>query len=121
MKQAKKLKFVKDLKKQAEVCYDDCDIKTVAEKIIKGNINHIVIIDREHRLHGIVTSFDITKAVAQNKNEIKEIITKKVITTADNEPVDIATRKMKQHNISALPVVDDQMNVIGIISSEELM
>ena len=44
-------------KKEAEICYEDCDIKEVADKIIRKNINHIVITDRDKVLKGIVTSF----------------------------------------------------------------
>jgi CBS domain-containing protein len=121
MKITAEVKFVKDLKKEAEICYDDCDIRVVAEKIIKENINHIVITDKENTLKGIVTSFDITKAIAKDKKELKEIITKKVITTNDNEPISNAARKMKVNNISALPVIDDDDKVVGIISSEELI
>jgi uncharacterized protein (DUF39 family) len=121
MKITAEVKFVKDLKKEAEICYDDCDIRVVAEKIIKENINHIVITDKENTLKGIVTSFDITKAIAKDKKMLKEIITKKVITTNDNEPISNAARKMKVNNISALPVIDDDDKVVGIISSEELI
>ncbi|TXT63770.1 MAG: hypothetical protein BAJALOKI1v1_670021 [Promethearchaeota archaeon] len=121
MRQTDKIKFVKDLKKKAVICYNDCDIKIVAEKIITQNINHVIITNRNNKLEGIVTSFDITKAVAKNKNTLQDIITKKVITTMDNEPVDVAARKMKKFQISALPVVDDKNNVVGIISSEELL
>ena len=101
--------------------YDDCDIKTVAKKIIESNMNHIVITNRANILQGIVTSFDITKALAENKEELKEIITKRVITAVDNDPVDVAARKMRNNNISALPVIDDNKKVVGIITSEELM
>ena len=121
MKIASELKFVKDLKKKAETCYDDCDIKVVAERIIRNNVNHIVIIDRENTLKGIVTSFDITKAIAEDKHKLDEIVTTRVITTSDNEPLDVAARRMKTNDISALPVVDDQKKVVGIITSEELM
>jgi len=121
MKQTSKLKFVKDLKRQAIKCFDDCDLKKVAEKIIEENMNHIVITDRENYLKGIVTSFDVTKAIALNKRELNDIITKKVITTTDNEPIGLAARRMKNNNISALPVVDESKRVIGIITSEELM
>ncbi|MBY9005862.1 MAG: homocysteine biosynthesis protein [Candidatus Lokiarchaeota archaeon] len=121
MRQSLELKFVKDLKRKAVTCYEDCEIKIVAERIINKNTNHIIITTHENKLRGIVTSFDITKAVAQDKHEIKEIITKKVITTTDNEPIDVAARKMKQHEISALPVIDEQNHVVGIITSEELM
>ncbi|MGQ4875749.1 MAG: homocysteine biosynthesis protein [Promethearchaeia archaeon] len=121
MKITTELKFVKDLKKKAEICYDDCDIKIVAEKIIRNNVNHIIITDRNGILKGIVTSFDITKAIAEDKNELKDIITKRVITASDNDPIDVAARKMKANNISALPVIDENKKVIGIITSEELM
>ena len=121
LKQISELKFVKDLKKKAEICYDDCDIKIVAKKIIEKNTNHIVITNRANILQGIVTSFDITKALAENKDELKEITTKRVITAADNDPLDVAARKMRNNNISALPVIDDNKKVIGIITSEELM
>jgi uncharacterized protein (DUF39 family)/CBS domain-containing protein len=121
MRQTSEIEFVKDLKRDAVICYHDCDIKIVAEKIIKQNINHIVITDRHNKLKGIVTSFDITKAVANNDKKLEDIITKKVVTTTDNEPVDVAARRMKKHEISALPVIDDKNNVMGIISSEDLM
>jgi CBS domain-containing protein len=121
MRQTTELKFVKDLKKKATICYEDCDIKIVAEKIINGNVNHIVITDTDHILKGIVTSFDITKAIAKDKSELKAIITKKVITTTDNEPIEVAARKMKINEISALPVIDENKKVVGIISSEDII
>jgi len=121
MRQISELKFVKDLKREAIICYEDCDLKIVAEKIIEENMNHIIITDRENFLKGIVTSFDVTKAIAKDKTELKDIITKKVITTTDNEPIELAARKMKLNEISALPVIDDNKKVIGIITSEELM
>jgi uncharacterized protein (DUF39 family) len=121
MKQTSELKFVKDLKKSAEICRIDCEIKTVAERIINSNTNHIVITDENDILKGIVTSFDITKAVAEHKSDLKDIITRRVITSADNDPIDVAARKMKANSISALPVIDDNKKVIGIITSEELI
>ena len=121
MKQISGVKFVKDIKRAAEICYEDCDIKEVAKKIINKNINHIIITDHENKLKGIVTSFDITKAIAQDKINLKDIITNKVVTTEDNDLITNAARKMKMNNISALPVIDDNNKVVGIISSEELM
>jgi len=121
MKEISKLKFVKDLKKKAEICHINCEIKIVADKIIKKNTNHIVITDENNILKGIVTSFDITKAIAEDKNTLKDIITKRVITALDNDPIDIAARKMKTNKISALPVIDENKKVIGIITSEELI
>ncbi len=121
MKQKSQIKFVKDLKRKAEICHIDCEIRTVAERIIKSNRNHIIITDNENVLKGIVTSFDITKAIAGDKDILREIITKRVITATDNDSIDVAARKMKSNEISALPVIDDNKKVIGIITSEELI
>ncbi|NHJ26217.1 MAG: CBS domain-containing protein [Candidatus Lokiarchaeota archaeon] len=121
MKQKSEFKFVKDLKRKAVICYDDCDLRMVAEKIVHENMNHIIITNREHILQGIVTSFDVTRAIAESKSELKQIITRKVITTSDNELLELAARKMKTNNISALPVIDDNKKVLGIITAEELM
>ncbi|MFX1389772.1 MAG: homocysteine biosynthesis protein [Promethearchaeota archaeon] len=121
MKQTARLRFVKELKREAIICSDDCDLKTVAQKIINQNTNHIVITDKDKTLKGIVTSFDITKAIAESKTDLSRIITKRVIITTDNEPIEIAARKMKLNNISALPVISKNNKVVGIITSEELM
>ncbi len=121
MRQSTAIRFVKDLKKKAIICYNDCDLKIVAKKIIEENINHVVITNKANQLEGIVTSFDVTKAIAHDKRELKEIVTRKVITTKDNEPINVASRKMKIHEISALPVINEQNVVTGIITSEELM
>jgi len=69
---------------------------------------------------GIVTSWDITKAVAEGKNRLGEIITRKVVTTTLDEPVEAASRKMAQHQISALPVIDNDRKVLGIVTSEDI-
>jgi CBS domain-containing protein len=34
--------------------------------------------------------------------------------------VEVAARKLSQHNISALPVVDGKGKVLGIITSEDI-
>jgi CBS domain-containing protein len=121
MKLESELKFVKDLKRKAVICYEDCDISVVAQKIIESELNHILITDKEKKLKGIVTSFDIAKTIAQNHTTLNEIITKKIVTTKDNEPVSFAIRKMKKNNISALPVINNDYKVVGIITSEDII
>ncbi len=121
MKEVRTQKFVKDFKKQALICHLNDSINIVAKKIIEENENHVAIVDDDGILKGIVTSFDMTRAIAENKEILSEIITKKVITTTDDEPIDIAARKMRVNNINGLPVIDKNKRVIGLITSEELL
>lgn len=120
MKQTEEIPFVNDVKHTAITCTEDDEIRTVAERIINRSINHVIVADNEGRLRGIVTSWDITKAVAEGKKKLSEIIVRKVVTTTPDEPLEAASRKMAQHQISALPVIDHNKRVLGIITSEDI-
>jgi uncharacterized protein (DUF39 family)/CBS domain-containing protein len=120
MKQTREVLFVESLIRPAVTCKEDEDVETVAKRIIQHNVNHIVVVDGESKLRGIVTSWDITRAVANGKRGLAEIITRKVVTSSPQEPVELASRKLALHNISALPVIDGQSKVLGIITSEDL-
>ena len=120
MKQTREVLFVEGLIRPAVTCKEDDNVEVVAKKIIQQNVNHIVVVDDESRLSGIVTSWDITRAVANGKKGLTEIITRRVVTASPQEPVEAASRRLALHNISALPVIDDQRKVLGIITSEDL-
>jgi len=100
----------------------DEEIRTAARKLLKGETNHLPVIGETGRLVGIVTTYDVSKAVANpgRASTVTDIMKKKVITTTPDEPVDIAVRKLEKHNISALPVVDAQDHVIGILTAMNL-
>ncbi|MFB0500869.1 MAG: homocysteine biosynthesis protein [Candidatus Bathyarchaeia archaeon] len=120
MKQTKEITFVENLTHPAITCTENEKIKTVAQRIIIHSVNHIVVVDNHEKLRGIVTSWDITKAVAEGKEKLTDITIKKVVTTTPDEPIEAASRKMAQHNISALPVINRDKKVLGIITSEDI-
>jgi len=120
MKQIKEITFVRELLHPAVTCKEEESIRAVAEKIIHESVNHIVVVDSEGGLKGIVTSWDITKAVAMGKNKLGDIIVRNVICASPDDPTELASRKMAQHNISALPVVDSRKYVLGIVTAEDL-
>jgi len=96
------------------------DIKKVAKMIVSKNIDHVPIVSEEGVLIGIVTTWDLTKALAEDKKTLKEIMTRYVITARESERIDDVARRMAQHHISGLPVVDDVMRVKGLITSDDI-
>jgi CBS domain-containing protein len=82
-------------------------------------VNHILVVDKDEKLRGIVTSWDITKAVANGEKKLKNVIVRNVHTVSLNDPIELAVRRMDQHKISALPVIDDESMVMGIVTSED--
>ncbi len=117
----KEIKVVRSVMTTAITVSEDTSIEEAARIMINRSVNHLPVVNPEGILVGIVTSWDIAKAVALNKRgSVKEVMTKKVIVTHPDEPVEIAARKMEEHNISALPVVDAKRRVIGLVTSEDL-
>ncbi|MGZ7047637.1 MAG: CBS domain-containing protein, partial [Methanobacterium sp.] len=72
------------------------------------------------KLIGIVTAWDISKAVALKCNKLEDIMTKEVVITKNDDRIEKAADKMKKYNISSLPVVDDYGRVIGIITTDHI-
>ncbi len=112
--------FVESVLHEAVTCTEDEGIEDVARRLVELSANHVVVVDAEYRLRGIVTSWDITKSVANGGARLSDIIVRNVYTASLNKPLETASRSMAQHNISALPVVDSDGRVLGIVTSEDI-
>lgn len=101
---------------------EDEPIRDAAAKLLKGETNHLPVVNGNGVLVGIVTTYDIAKAVVNpgKGNFVRDIMKRKVITTSPEESVDIAIRKLEKYNISALPVIDREIHVVGILTAMDL-
>ena len=109
------------MSKDVITIFPETPVEEASRILIEKEINHIPVVDENNRLIGIVTSWDVAKAVAMGKiGKVSDIMTRHVITVFPDEPVDVAARRMEMHNISALPVIDSKRKVLGIITSEDL-
>ena len=98
----------------------DDDVKDVAKKLVEKGIDHLPVVDETKTLIGIVTSWDLARALASGKGRLAEIMTKRVITAQQNESVDVVARRMAKHNISGVPVVDEENRVAGIVTTDDI-
>jgi homoserine O-acetyltransferase len=106
--------------REVECIEEGTTIAVTARRMIKCSVNHLPVLSATGQLVGIVTSWDIAKAVASNFLWLDEIMSRDVVTTTKKEPVEEAARKMEDHSISALPVVDNDRHVIGLITSDAI-
>ncbi|MGO9386982.1 MAG: CBS domain-containing protein [Methanobacterium sp.] len=61
---------------------------------------------------------DMNKAASVH---ISEIMTKKVITTKEDDDISDAAQLMDTHSVNRLPVVDDEGKLIGIVTRGDLI
>lgn len=121
MKTEEGVMHVKELVKDAVVCHVNDDLEAVAKLMINTNEDHIVVVNEDNVMQGIVTTFDITRAVAQEKKKVSDIITRKVVSTYCEETLHELVNKFKRFNISAVPVIDRNRKVLGIVSESMLV
>lgn len=121
MRQVTEAPLVRDvMTKPAITAGPEDTISHAARLFAEREFNHLPIVDEGGKLLGIVTSWDVAVALGTGKKKLSEIMTRRVITASEDEPVDAAARKLEQHNISGLPVVNAGGLVRGVITSEDI-
>jgi acetoin utilization protein AcuB len=104
------------------------------ELLEKKKIDHLLIVDRNNDLLGIVSDRDIKKSWASSattlsKNElmylldkitVADIMTQKTLTIAPGTTIERAALLMNQNRIHALPVIEKE-RLVGIITSRDVM
>lgn len=103
----------------ARIC-EGSSIDEAAKLMLEQKVTHLPVVAENDKLIGIVTAWDISKAVALKCSKLDEIMTKDVIVTMPDSQIELAAEKMKEYNISSLPVVDDGGRVIGIITTDHI-
>jgi CBS domain-containing protein len=92
----------------------------------RRNVHSLVVNVTEDKLtYGIVTTTDIRDkilAVDLNPSEVRvrEIMTAPVLTAKPGWTLKECSQKMQAHNIHHMPVVDDESELVGIISATDL-
>ena len=99
---------------------ENSSIEEAAELMLDEKVTHLPVVSEDDKILGIVTAWDISKAVALKYNKLDEIMTRDVITTLPQDSIESAARKMRKHNISYLPVVNDQRKDIKKITTDHL-
>lgn len=95
-------------------------IENASTLMVKKKVNHLPVVSEDGKLEGIVTSWDITKAVACKITELDEIITRNVKYVFSGDKIETASSIMEDYSISALPVINSENRVIGMVTSESI-
>ncbi|RLF37527.1 MAG: hypothetical protein DRM99_00020 [Thermoplasmata archaeon] len=100
-----------------ETVSPDADVKTILKKVGEPGPTMLNVVEDE-KLVGVVTKADLLPLVNSDK-ELREIMSKKLITVAPDDRVIHARRRMIDENIARLPVVNNG-TLVGIISDTEI-
>lgn len=104
---------------------EDDRVGDVGEAMLDQAIKSIVVIDEECRPKGILTSTDFiaiaTAGLGATDDPVAEWMTTEVHAISADETVAAAAERMTTHEISHLPVVDDDGQVVGMLSMTDIV
>ena len=112
---------VKDMMHKGVECVSpDTAINSIAKKMLALDVGAIPIA-QDGKLVGMITDRDIAiRCVADNadtsKVKAKDVMTQGVVYCRDNEDVEDAVRIMEGKQIRRLPVLNEAMQMVGMVS-----
>jgi magnesium transporter len=93
--------------------------------ILKNNAPHaetiyyVYVIDEDKRLVGVVSLRDLI--VSDDDTMISEIVSDRVVSVSVGEDQEEVARKIRDYNFLAVPVVDFQNHLLGIITVDDIV
>ncbi|MCP4023001.1 MAG: CBS domain-containing protein [Desulfobacteraceae bacterium] len=115
-----KSRKVKDIMADAPTIGLDKSVTDAAKLLVSSNIPIVNVVSEKGKLIGIVTNWDITNATAMKlpmDSPLTKIMVADVITSNPGSTILDCIRMLENHEISAMPVVDDN-RVVGVISGD---
>ena len=91
------------------------------------HIRHVPVEDGERRLVGLVTHRALLRLLTESPEEkphpvaVSSIMARDLITVHPETPTIDAMRRMRENRVSALPVVDHDGYLVGIVSERDFM
>ena len=112
---------VTDLMREVVVTIkEDADVVDAAKMMLDKQVTHIPVVTDDYKLIGIVTSWDLSKSIATGSNHLKDIMTTTVKYCYADDSIESVARMMSEYDISSLPVVDEDMKVLGIVTTDQI-
>jgi CBS domain-containing protein len=113
--------------KEVVTCTPEDTIIDAARIMKNEDIGPVLIVDNNdsRTLVGIITDRDIVlKVIADGQDPkttpVGEAMSKKLVTCRPNDDVDVAMKAMAQFQLRRIPVVEENMRLVGIISQADL-
>jgi CBS domain-containing protein len=99
--------------------------RDLALQLLSGMYSGLPVVDATGKVIGVVTEFDLLRAVREGKDlqtaKAEEIMSRTVVCAQENDALDDIIAKMTEHNIIRLPVVGEDGKLIGVIARADIL
>ena len=116
--------------------FEEENLAQVRENLARYHFHHLPVVD-DGKLVGMLSQRDMMRATvtgldrgaaAQSREDrfleqtfVRDLMETKVITAVESDTIKDAAKRMMERRIGALPVVDADNNLIGIVTENDLV
>ena len=99
--------------------------RDLALQLLSGMYSGLPVVDAKGTVIGVVTEFDLLKAVHEGKDlqtvKAEEIMTKPPICVQEEDTVEEVIARMTEHHIIRVPVMRGDGKLVGVIARADLL
>ena len=100
---------------------DNQTISTAFEIMNDKEVSGLLVVNSESKLVGILTERDVLFESPNSDKLVNELMTKDVVTSKPNTTVSEAKEILKNNRIEKLPLIDDNRNIHGLFSTQDIL
>lgn len=97
-------------------------ISQVVREMTLAAVRHMPVVDAHNKLVGLLSSHDVVAALERGGDPmVRSIMTKQVVSVTPDTPADEAVATMIERRVHALPVLDAEGLLVGIITATDFL
>lgn len=112
------------MRRTLRTVHEDESLSLASWEMELDEIRHLLVVDHQGQLVGIVSDRDVTRALAARGNlgaPIGKIMNREVQTATADTPAVVVIERMVNGKFSAIPIVDASRRPIGIVTATDIM
>jgi magnesium transporter len=84
-------------------------------------IYYLYVVDEEDHLRGVVSGRQLISAIGKPETRLGELMTPDIVSVATGEDQEEVARRVAHYDLLAIPVVDGQRRLVGIITHDDVI
>jgi magnesium transporter len=105
---------------------ENLSVREVLEKLQEQaehleTIYYIYVTDETNHLRGVVSNRMLVSAIAKPNQTLGELMESDVVVVEADDDQEVVAQKVAKYNLLAIPVVDAQHHMLGIITHDDVM
>jgi len=84
-------------------------------------VYYLYVVDEQDHLVGLMSARQILNMISRSQTPIRDLMKQNLITVRADEDREVAAKEVARFNFLAIPVVDDDNHILGIITHDDII